>query len=190
MADVVRQRRRWSYGTIEVVAKHRRALLDVAHGRVGILGLPWMLLAQVVLPVLGPLADVYLFWLGISQGWSLVVGVLLLALVADLVLAAAAVWADGERPTLILLSPLLRLVWRPVQLWVVVRSFVRWSVGEEEPWRKVHRYNSVSLEGRTPCLSPSGFAGVAPFADRGFETSASAAEDSQPEEFSKAKLSL
>ena len=73
-------------------------------------------------------------------------GVLALAVVADLVVAALAVAADGERWSLVALAPLLRLLWRPLQLAVVIRSLRRrWAVGAEQQWDKVGRYDTVYL---------------------------------------------
>ncbi|MDQ1506674.1 MAG: peptidoglycan-N-acetylglucosamine deacetylase [Actinomycetota bacterium] len=145
LTDVVRQRRRWSYGTVQVVAKHRGALLEPAAGNFGLVGLPWNLLSSVVLPVLGPFADLWLLYLVVSGQWGVAAGVLALAVVADLVVAALAVAADGERWSLVALAPLLRLLWRPLQLAVVIRSLRRWAVGEEQSWDKVGRYDTVYL---------------------------------------------
>jgi peptidoglycan/xylan/chitin deacetylase (PgdA/CDA1 family)/GT2 family glycosyltransferase len=145
LTDVVRQRRRWSYGTVQVVAKHRGALLEPAAGNFGLIGLPWNLLSSVVLPVLGPFADLWLLYLVVSGQWGVAAGVLALAVVADLVVAALAVAADGERWSLVALAPLLRLLWRPLQLAVVIRSLRRWAVGAEQSWDKVGRYDTVYL---------------------------------------------
>jgi cellulose synthase/poly-beta-1,6-N-acetylglucosamine synthase-like glycosyltransferase len=145
LADVVRQRRRWSYGTVQVVAKHRGALLEPGAGNIGLVGLPWNLLTSVLLPVLGPFADLWLLYLVFTGQLGVAAGVLAVAIVADLVVAALAVAADGERWSLVALAPLLRLLWRPLQLAVVIRSLRRWAVGAEQQWDKVGRYDTVYL---------------------------------------------
>jgi hypothetical protein len=145
LADVVRQRRRWSYGTVQVVAKHRGALLEPEAGNIGLVGLPWNLLSSVVLPVLGPFADLWLVYLVLTGQLGVAAGVLAVAVVADLVVSALAVAADGERWSLVALAPLLRLLWRPLQLAVVIRSLRRWAVGAEQHWDKVGRYDTVYL---------------------------------------------
>ncbi|MCA1842321.1 MAG: glycosyltransferase family 2 protein, partial [Actinobacteria bacterium] len=145
LGDVVRQRRRWSYGTVQVVAKHRRALLEPAAGNIGLVGLPWNLLTSVVLPALGPFADLWLLYLVFTNEAGMAAGVLALAVAADLVVAALAVAADGERWSLVALAPLLRLLWRPLQLVVVIRSLRRWAVGADQHWDKVSRYDTVDL---------------------------------------------
>jgi peptidoglycan-N-acetylglucosamine deacetylase len=145
LKDVVKQRRRWSYGTIQVVNKHKRAILEPEAGLLGFIGLPWMLLTQVALPILGPLADVYLVYLVLIGARSQAFGILALAFAADLVLAIIAVAADREAPKIALMAPLLRLVWRPLQLWIVISSARRFARGESETWRKITRTNSVDL---------------------------------------------
>src|SRR5207302_1754760 len=116
LSDVVRQRRRWSYGTVQVVAKHRGALLEPEAGNIGLVGLPWNLLSSVILPVLGPFADLWLVYLVFTGQVGVAAAVLAVAVVADLAVAALAVAADGERWSLVALAPLLRLLWRPLQL--------------------------------------------------------------------------
>jgi cellulose synthase/poly-beta-1,6-N-acetylglucosamine synthase-like glycosyltransferase len=145
LADVVRQRRRWSYGTVQVVAKHRGALLEPGAGNIGLVGLPWNLLSSVVLPALGPFADLWLLYLVVTGQMGIAAGVLAVAVAADLVVSALAVAADGERWSLVALSPLLRLLWRPLQLAVVIRSLRRWAVGADQHWDKVGRYDTVFL---------------------------------------------
>ncbi|HVW32848.1 MAG TPA: glycosyltransferase [Acidimicrobiia bacterium] len=145
LADVVRQRRRWSYGTVQVVAKHRGAMLEPEAGNIGLVGLPWNLLSSVLLPALGPFADLWLVVLVLTGQWGVAAGVLLVAVVADLVVSALAVAADGERWSLVALAPLLRLLWRPLQLAVVIRSVRRWAVGADQAWDKVGRYDTVYL---------------------------------------------
>ncbi|MCA1841712.1 MAG: glycosyltransferase [Actinobacteria bacterium] len=145
LGDVVRQRRRWSYGTVQVVAKHRRALLEPAAGNIGLVGLPWNLLTSVVLPAFGPFADLWLLYLVFSNEIGVAASVLAVAVAADLVVAALAVAADGERWSLVALAPLLRLLWRPLQLVVVIRSLRRWAVGADQHWDKVSRYDTVDF---------------------------------------------
>lgn len=155
LSDVVKQRRRWCYGTIEVAAKHASALFDRRTGRVGLILLPWQLASQVVLPLLSPLADLFLVYLLAVHANGEVVTILGIAILADLVLAAVAVALDGERIRMVLFAPLLRLVWRPLQLLVLARATRRWAVGDGERWRKVTRYGHVGAPDRPPALGSS-----------------------------------
>jgi hypothetical protein len=149
----MRQRRRWSFGTVEVVAKHAASLLDTATGPVGLIGLPWTLLTQVLLPLGGPLADVFLVYLVAVGDFGIALIVLALAIVLETVMVAVAVMVEKEDRHLLLWTPFLRLVWRPLQLLAVVRSVRSWAHGDSERWRAIERYNTVpvpevSLAGR------------------------------------------
>ena len=146
ISDVVRQRRRWSYGTVEVVAKHGRHMFDVRSGRVGLLGLPWMLVSQVLLPLTGPLTDLFLVYLVLVHNLSEATLILLLAGVGDLVVCALIILLTRENRRLLLYVPLLRLLWRPLQLFAVVASTARWLGGRADGWRKVTRYGSVDAK--------------------------------------------
>ena len=145
LRDVVRQRRRWAFGTVEVLRKHRHRLLARRAGRVGLLGLPWMLLSQVVLPLLGPLCELFLIYLLLVHNITEAGGILLLAAAADVVLCVVVVVANRESPRLLLYVPLLRLVWRPLQLYAIAISTMRWLGGQGDVWRKVTRYDSVDV---------------------------------------------
>jgi cellulose synthase/poly-beta-1,6-N-acetylglucosamine synthase-like glycosyltransferase len=141
--DVLRQRRRWAFGTLQVVAKHSPSMLDPDAGRVGLIGLPWMVLSQVVLPVVGPLLDLYLVYLLVTGRWTTVALVLGIGIAIDMAVAGAAVMMEGSDRRLLLLTPLLRIMWRPLQLAAVVVSMHRWVHGATESWRRVRRFNTV-----------------------------------------------
>jgi len=152
LADIVKQRRRWCYGTIEVAAKHAGALFDRRSGRVGLVLLPWQLASQVILPLLSPLADLFLVYLLVVHAKGEVVTVLGIAIVADIALATLAIALDGERLRMIFFAPLLRVLWRPLQLVVLARASRRWAIGGSERWRKVTRYGHVQATDLPPIL--------------------------------------
>ena len=143
--EVFKQRRRWSFGTVEVAAKHADSLLDRRAGRVGLIGLPWMLLSQVVLPLLGPIADVYLLYLVFVGGSRAAIAMLGIAVGLDVATCVIVVALEREDWRLAAVAPLLRVVWRPLQLLAVAYSFRRWVQGRGETWRQLERHNSVDV---------------------------------------------
>ena len=99
------QRYRWSYGTMQAMWKHRAALVQRGpSGRFGRLGLPFLALFQVLLPLLAPLIDVLavygLFFYDATQTAVAWLGMLALQLVT----AAVAFRLDREslRPLFVL----------------------------------------------------------------------------------------
>jgi len=154
--DALRQRRRWSYGTIEVLAKHAGSMLRPDDGRIGLLGLPWMLVSQVLLPLGGPLADAFLLYLLALRRFSLAAVMLGLTFLLDLVVTVAVVAGEREDPRLIAAVPFLRLVWRPLQLVAAAGSTVGWLRREPERWRRIRRRNTVVVPAPAPVTARSG----------------------------------
>ena len=63
LGELWRQRYRWSYGTLQAVWKHRAALVGRgAAGRLGRRGLVYVALFHVLLPLLGPVMDIFLIY--------------------------------------------------------------------------------------------------------------------------------
>ncbi len=145
LRDVVRQRRRWSYGTIQVAAKRAANPFDHRCGRAGLLALPWLVASQLLLPVFGPLADLWAIGSLATGQLGIVTFTLLVAIVLDLGLTVAAVAIDRERWNLVALIPAVHLIWRPLLLVVVTRSAATWLSGRTQTWQKITRYATVDL---------------------------------------------
>src|SRR3954451_423575 len=63
LEQLYRQRYRWSYGTMQAMWKHRRALFDSgSSGRFGRVGLPFLAMFGVALPMLAPVVDLMLVY--------------------------------------------------------------------------------------------------------------------------------
>jgi len=143
--EVLRQRRRWSYGTTQVTELHRRRMLTRANGRLGMIGLPWLLVGQVILPAIGPVVDLFLVWLVLNGDWAVAAGMLGIALAMDVVVAAWALRSDGESLRFLLLVPAARFVWRPLILLAVAGSMRSWLLGRTIGWNKATRHNTARV---------------------------------------------
>ncbi|MEV1145101.1 glycosyltransferase [Micromonospora sp. NPDC049799] len=144
-----RQRYRWSYGTMQAMWKHRRALVDRgASGRFGRRGLPLLALYGVLLPLLGPVLDlmaVYgLFFLGSTE--TAVAWVAMLALQA--VTALIAFRLDRERLGSLVTLPLQQFAYRQLMYLVLVRSAVTALTGTRLRWRKLKRAGDPATDPR------------------------------------------
>jgi cellulose synthase/poly-beta-1,6-N-acetylglucosamine synthase-like glycosyltransferase/peptidoglycan/xylan/chitin deacetylase (PgdA/CDA1 family) len=143
-----RQRYRWSYGTMQAVWKHRRALLGKDPGRrIGRVGIPYLLLFQVMLPLLAPLIDVFTIYgvvflnpLPVLAYWfafnALAVG-----------LAAYAFRLDDESLRPLWAMPLQQLVYRQLMYLVVIQSVISALRGLRLRWQHVERTGEVELAG-------------------------------------------
>jgi peptidoglycan-N-acetylglucosamine deacetylase len=142
--EILRQRRRWSYGTTQVSQLHSHRMLRRGHGRIGWLGLPWLTLSQVVLPGIGPIVDLFLVWLVLNGDWAIALGMLAIALAFDLLVSAWALRAEGESMRLLAMAPFARFVWRPLLLVAVSGSLRAWLTGRSVGWNQARRHNTAS----------------------------------------------
>lgn len=146
--DLWRQRYRWSYGTMQAVWKHKRALLtrDPRQRRIGRLALPYMILFQIALPIGAPLIDLFAlyglvftnpepvlaFWLGFNA--------------LQLVLAAFAFRIDREPLGPLWALPLQQFVYRQLMYLVIIESTVSALAGARAHWRHLTRTGDVEVK--------------------------------------------
>jgi cellulose synthase/poly-beta-1,6-N-acetylglucosamine synthase-like glycosyltransferase/peptidoglycan/xylan/chitin deacetylase (PgdA/CDA1 family) len=135
--DLWKQRYRWAYGTLQVVWKHKRALVE--RERLGRIALPMLLLFQVVLPLMAPVIDVFVVY-GLVSGHARAVlltwgGYLLL----QVLLGAYALRLDKESLRPLWALPLQQVVYRQVMYLVVIQSMVSALSGIRLPWHKLER---------------------------------------------------
>ena len=137
-----KQRYRWSYGTMQAMWKHRRAVREP--GPLGRRALPYMLLFQVALPLLAPVVDLLTvygllflrplpllaFWVGFN--------------LVTLALAAYAFRLDREplRPLWALIPQ--QFVYRQLMYLVVIQSAVTALLGTTLRWQKLGRVGDVT----------------------------------------------
>jgi cellulose synthase/poly-beta-1,6-N-acetylglucosamine synthase-like glycosyltransferase/peptidoglycan/xylan/chitin deacetylase (PgdA/CDA1 family) len=140
-----RQRYRWSFGTMQAVWKHRGAILRRGAGPIGLIGLPYLVLFQIALPLLAPLIDVFAlygllfldpvpvlaFWVGFN-----------LLLMAQ---AAYAFRLDKERLGALVALPLQTFVYRQLMYLVVIQSVASATQGLRLRWQNVERTGEVEV---------------------------------------------
>jgi cellulose synthase/poly-beta-1,6-N-acetylglucosamine synthase-like glycosyltransferase len=145
------QRYRWSYGTMQAMWKHRAAFVERGpSGRFGRLGLPFLALFQVVLPLLAPLIDVLavygLFFYDATQTAAAWLGMLLLQLLTAVV--AFRLDRESLRPLWVL--PLQQLVYRQLMYLVIIRSAMTAIAGLRLRWQKLRRTGVVAAAAAPP----------------------------------------
>src|SRR5690606_24176250 len=116
-------RYRWSYGTMQAMWKHRRAIVETgASGRFGRVGLPFLGLFGILLPLLAPVIDllaVYgLFFLDRSDtilAWLIMLGL-------QTITAVVAFRLDREPLRALWALPLQQFVHRQLMYLVLIQS--------------------------------------------------------------------
>ncbi|WP_157411589.1 glycosyltransferase, partial [Actinoplanes rectilineatus] len=145
MSQLWRQRYRWSYGTMQAMWKHRRALFERgAGGRFGRRGLLNLALFQTVLPLLSPLIDVFLVYglIFLDPGTTLLAWFGMLG-----VQLASTVYAfrlDGESLKPLWRLPLQQFVYRQLMYLVLIQSVLAALGGIRLGWQKLRRTGGLN----------------------------------------------
>jgi cellulose synthase/poly-beta-1,6-N-acetylglucosamine synthase-like glycosyltransferase len=139
-----RQRYRWCYGTLQAMWKHRGALVQHgAAGKLGRRGLGYLLLFQVLLPLLAPAVDVFAVYGLVFLDPVRVIGLWLAFLLLQLVMGLYAFRLDGERPGPLWSLPLQQFVYRQPMYLVVIQSVFTAVSGSRLRWQRMERYGSL-----------------------------------------------
>jgi cellulose synthase/poly-beta-1,6-N-acetylglucosamine synthase-like glycosyltransferase/peptidoglycan/xylan/chitin deacetylase (PgdA/CDA1 family) len=164
LGQLWKQRYRWSYGTMQAMWKHRRAAIERGgSGRLGRRGLPYLLLFQVMLPLLAPLVDVFAAW-GLIFGQALEMGAVWLGFLAVQMMASwYAFRLDGERARVLWTVPLQQFVYRQLMYFVVIQSMVTALIGSRLRWQRMDRHGMGTPPGTgtPPTVPPQRTAGQA-----------------------------
>jgi cellulose synthase/poly-beta-1,6-N-acetylglucosamine synthase-like glycosyltransferase len=146
-----RQRYRWCYGTLQAMWKHRRALVQRgAAGKLGRRGLGYLLLFQVLLPLLAPVVDVFAVYGLVFLDPVRIVGLWAAFPVLQLLLGAYAFRLDRERPGPLWTLPLQQFVYRQLMYLVVIQSVCTALAGSRLRWQRMQRYGSLQQPAAKP----------------------------------------
>jgi cellulose synthase/poly-beta-1,6-N-acetylglucosamine synthase-like glycosyltransferase/peptidoglycan/xylan/chitin deacetylase (PgdA/CDA1 family) len=141
-----RQRYRWCYGTLQAMWKHRHAVVEVGPaGRFGRRGLSYLLLFQVLLPLLAPVIDVFMLYSALFTGTPVQsVATWLGFLAVQTAVAAYALRLDGERRRTLWALPFQLFVYRQLMYLVVIQSVVAFVGGSRLKWQRMHRSGTAA----------------------------------------------
>jgi cellulose synthase/poly-beta-1,6-N-acetylglucosamine synthase-like glycosyltransferase len=141
-----RQRYRWCYGTLQSVWKHRGAVRQGGDGRwLGLVGLPYLMAFQVLLPLLAPIIDIYALYGLLFLDARKVVVYWFAFLALQVVAAAYALHLDRESLRPLWTLPLQQFVYRQLMYLVVIQSVVSALGGVHLPWHKLERTGEVTV---------------------------------------------
>ncbi|MFT3703774.1 MAG: polysaccharide deacetylase family protein [Agriterribacter sp.] len=147
----LKQRFRWSFGVMQTFWKHMDACFNPRYKALGMVALPNILIFQILLPFLAPLADLVLLVSLIAAGFHILpadissiliyYGVFMLVDVAGA--AIAFVFEKEDHKKLIWMIP-QRLVYRQLMYYILVKSFIKAMKGELQGWGKLKRTGNVN----------------------------------------------
>jgi cellulose synthase/poly-beta-1,6-N-acetylglucosamine synthase-like glycosyltransferase/peptidoglycan/xylan/chitin deacetylase (PgdA/CDA1 family) len=145
-----RQRYRWSFGTMQSVWKHRRALFRRGEGQIGRIGLPYLVLFQIAMPLLAPLVDILALYGILFLDPVTVIACWLGFNLLVLMQGAYAFHLDHERPWVLWVLPLQSLVYRQLMYLVVLQSAASAVHGLRLRWQHVERSGDVEVATESP----------------------------------------
>jgi len=139
-----RQRYRWSYGTMQAMWKHRSAVRNRHSPGIGRRALPYLLVFQVILPLLAPLIDLYAIYGVVFLSPLPVIGFWLLFNLLGTAVATYAFRLDAEPIRPLWTLPLQQFFYRQIMYLVVIQSVVTAASGIRLPWQRIVREGSAN----------------------------------------------
>lgn len=137
--DLLKQRFRWTFGTMQAVWKHKGSFLNPKKGSLGMIGLPYLLFFQIIFPLFAPLFDLALIIGLINRQYKLMILSFIVYTLADIITAAIALRLDNEKlRSLWVLIP-QRIFYRQLMYYVIIRSFINVLRGRLVHWGKLER---------------------------------------------------
>ncbi|QGU32040.1 glycosyltransferase [Thermochromatium tepidum] len=140
LGALFRQRKRWSFGTLQCLWKHRALCCNRAYGWLGLFTLPSIWFFQIFLAAFIPLVDLWML-LALVRGES---GPLLYYLIGfmamDLALAWAACRLEGEPVRTALWSLPMRFLYRPLLALAILHALYLALHGSWMAWGRQERW--------------------------------------------------
>ena len=150
LKQFMKQRFRWSYGVMQSFWKNREACFNPKYKALGMVALPNILLFQIVLPILAPIADL-IFFFSIAWSWNDPASIQKLLtyyglfLLIDVAISIMAFSFEKEKiKKLVWLIP-QRFVYRQLMYVVLFKSIARAIKGENQGWGILKRTGNVVL---------------------------------------------
>lgn len=151
LTQLMKQRFRWSYGIMQSFWKNRDACFRPKYKSLGLIALPNVLIFQVLLPILAPLADAMLLF---SLIWNrhnpeslykiaLFYGAFLLV---DMLVGVIAFSLEKEKPGKLIWIIPQRFVYRQLMYIILFRAIKKAIKGENQGWGILKRTGNVKLQ--------------------------------------------
>jgi len=165
VSSLFKQRTRWTFGTLQVLWKHRRALFDRGPGsQLGRVALPYMFVSGYLLAALAPLIDLVLLINVLLGNWRLAVASWAMIAVLATSAGLVATRLDGDKIGPALWVPLQQVAFRPLLHLVSLVAIRRAIFGQKQVWGVQQRSGGLAVGGGsaekpvTPEIAPGGVA--------------------------------
>lgn len=146
----LKQRFRWSFGVMQCFWKHRDTIFNPRYKNLGMIAMPNILIYQMILPILAPLADIILVLSLIAASFGVIVAsiphiILYYIIFTFIDIAGAALAFAYEKENHVKLIWMLpqRLIYRQLMYYILIKSFSKAIKGELQGWGALKRTGSV-----------------------------------------------
>ncbi|TYQ14865.1 UNVERIFIED_CONTAM: putative glycosyl hydrolase [Acetivibrio alkalicellulosi] len=155
IVSFIKQRLRWSYGTLQCLWKHRGSLFNPKNKMLGFIAMPHMWLYQFIFQLVSPITDI-LFVVGLlGKNPSASVVMYFAFLVMDLLVTLHAFRLEGESPKPLVWIVFQRIIYRQFMTYVVFKSMFCALKGVKVGWNKLVRKGNVKTQNeRTILVDP------------------------------------
>jgi cellulose synthase/poly-beta-1,6-N-acetylglucosamine synthase-like glycosyltransferase len=141
LGPLLRQRFRWTYGTYQCLWKHRPAFF---RGTLGWVGLPNMVVFQVIFPMLSPIGDIMMVLSVFRGDWRAFLVGYVAFLAMDICGSLLAFTLDHKPLRWLPLLLVQRFSYRQIMYYVCFKAMIAAVRGARYGWRKLDRTGSVT----------------------------------------------
>jgi cellulose synthase/poly-beta-1,6-N-acetylglucosamine synthase-like glycosyltransferase/peptidoglycan/xylan/chitin deacetylase (PgdA/CDA1 family)/spore germination protein YaaH len=146
LSGLLKQRFRWSFGVMQSFWKNRDALFNPKYKFFGMLGMPNILIFQIILPLFSPLADLIMIFGLFSDKPGKILAYYAGFVLIDFVVAVIAFWMQKEDyKKLVYIIP-QRFIWRQLMYYVLYKSVRKALKGELSGWGALKRTGNVTIK--------------------------------------------
>ena len=146
----MKQRFRWSYGVMQSFWKNKEACFNPRYKALGMVALPNILLYQIIMPIIAPIADL-LFFFSLAWNWhdpaslNQILFYYGLFLFVDLAVSVLAFSFEKEKFTKLAWLLPQRFMYRQLMYVILFRSISRAIKGEGQGWGVLKRTGNAQL---------------------------------------------
>jgi len=145
LGALLKQRFRWSFGVIQSFWKNRDALFNKRYSFFGMIGMPNILIFQIVLPLFSPLADLMMIIGLFGDKPMKILSYYIAFVLIDFLVSIIAFRMEKESlKKLIYIIP-QRFIWRQLMYYVLFKSVRKAMKGEMSGWGVLKRTGNVKM---------------------------------------------
>ncbi len=143
---LLKQRFRWSFGVMQSFWKNKDALFNKKYKFFGMVGMPNILIFQIILPLFSPIADLMMIIGLLGDHREKILLYYVAFVIIDFVVGVIAFWMEKEDyKKLIYIIP-QKFVWRQLMYYVLFKSIRRAVKGELSGWGVLKRTGNVTAK--------------------------------------------